>query len=341
MPDSPMNQGGTRRSGTDDTAAAAPDADEAASIVTPRQSASTVVVLEVEAEVEDDSSPVVTSTLLQSSSRTRGSTDSVVEIEESPGRDPPSQKEAGGRVPDPTPSNYVAEHSEDEVRASSSTGNPPESSTPQDSQTGTGPRSPPPVSAAAASTSPPNPEMSGNSEFHDGGPHSSRSTQNASTSSSRRQRNGLFGLNFDLNFDPSSWLVPSNVAGRSISSLSMLPDWVRHPANIIPNRAEGASSSGPSEGTSRQGHHHDPPHHHHPSTSSAERGAGGSGGAASRFVSHHHPLHQGTSWNSSFATRSVVNMQADDIPVRTRHAATSMRYIDEDAGKILKIWQRK
>ncbi|ODN03144.1 RING finger and transmembrane domain-containing protein 2 [Orchesella cincta] len=148
-----------------------------------------------------------------------------------------------------------------------------------------------------------------------------------SRSNSRRQRNGLFGINIDLNFDPS-WLVPTNVAGRSISSLSMLPEWARPPVNIsIPNR-EIPSTTAPE---SRQGHHH---HHHHHASSSGLLGTAG-GVAGSRLTSHSSPPNE--NWNSSFASSghsssstSTPNIQHHHGISRTRHMVTSMRSVDED-----------
>lgn len=178
------------------------------------------------------------------------------------------------------------------------------------------------------------PTMSGNSDYHPTS-RSSGSNANSNSSSSRRQRNGLFGINLDLNFDPSSWLVPSNVAGRSISSLSVLPDWVRHPVSIIPNRSSdnpaSQSSSGLTEG--RQQHHN-----HHGSSAT---------GASSRLVTHSQGAGTGTAgsnWNSSsFQTSSSIpsNMHHHHhqhphhghgpIPLRTRHTVvSSMRSVDED-----------
>lgn len=184
------------------------------------------------------------------------------------------------------------------------------------------------------------PEMSGNSSRSSSGSSSGPPNNNASTSSSsRRQRNGLFGINLDLNFDPSSWLVPSNVAGRSISSLSVLPDWVRHPASMIPNRSGGDTHSSPgiSAGEGRQSQQ---PHYLH-------QHYGPGTGTASRMVSHHQPSHQSTgtggaertNWGSSSSSfqpssSNPSNMhqhhhqQLHSTP-RTRHINT-MRSVDED-----------
>ncbi|CAL8129584.1 unnamed protein product [Orchesella dallaii] len=148
-----------------------------------------------------------------------------------------------------------------------------------------------------------------------------------SRSNSRRQRNGLFGINIDLNFDPS-WLVPSNVAGRSISSLSMLPDWARPPVNIsIPNREPAA----PVTPEGRQGHHHH--HHHHQASSSGILGSIGGGAAASRLPPHTSAPNE--NWNSSFASSSHSSSSSPNIQnhhgiSRTRHMVTSMRSVDED-----------
>lgn len=193
-------------------------------------------------------------------------------------------------------------------------------------------------------------EMNGNSDYHPHhpvGPRNSASSSSGNTASGsntapqRRQRNSLFGLNLDLNFDPSSWLVPSNVAGRSISSLSVLPDWVRHQASMIPNRG-GDSTASPSSSQ------HDPHHHHNYEA----HGVGG----ASRLSSHATPFHQGgaaggSSWTSNFQQSNSIpsNMHHHHhhhhhhphsaVPLRTRHSmVNTMRSVDEDidSGKDFK-----